>query len=126
MSTVNRNRSRDMNKIGQICKLFGKCKTSKKGEISKMLLSLNNKERHLLSELCFNLIHNISFANFSPSKLQKVIGIMKPHRSDFEFLAQKTGSARKKKEIIVKQTGTGIFTALLSVVLPALISLIAK
>ena len=91
-----------------------------------MLLYLDNKQRHLLSELSFNLIHNPSFANFSPSKLQKIINIMKPHRNDFEFLSQRTGSARRKKEIIVKQTGTGIFTALLSVVLPALITLIEK
>ena len=116
-----------INRIKRICGLFkSSCQNPPKSDVTKILNSLTVPQQHLIYELIFNIIYNSGFADMTTEQKSKLAGLMKPFENDFRFLADKGNSLKNKKNILVEQTGTGIFTSILAVVIPSLIGLLTR
>ena len=110
-------------KIKKICNLFLQRGVKKRGEILK---SLTSGQMHLICELFFNIINNPDFCNFTMSQKKKLCRIMAPHKKDFKVMTDKKMGLKKQKIAVLRQTGSGIITAILAIAIPALITLISK
>merc|ERR1711888_17688 len=85
----------------------------------------NSKDIHNISNCCFNLIcDNIPL---HLSKKKKIRRFLKPIRKEINTLSEKNVSVKKKRKILSDpQMGYGIFTLLVSMIIPAIISAITK
>ena len=88
--------------------------------------NLTHKSKRSLSELVYNILYNTDCLHLSKRQLHRIKQILLPHRTDFEYIAKQNGSDHKKRKIMKKQIGSGVFTALVSALAPIIISLIAN
>ena len=113
-------------KMKDVSKLMSISKNLNSSDMSFLYDNLTHKSKHSLSELVYNILYNTDCLHLSKAQLLKIKRILLPHRKDFEYIAKQNGSVPKKKEIMKKQIGSGVFTALVSALAPILISLIAN
>ena len=96
-----------------------------KGDYRGYAEHANSKDIHTISSCCFNLLEdNIPL----PSSKKKFIKIFfKLIQKEIKVIGDKKDSVKKKRKILSDpQIGHGIFTMLASMILPAIISAIAK
>ena len=80
---------------------------------------------HKICEGCQNLLRNTF--NLNKREMGKVTRKLKKHKKDIRIFSKpETSTARKRKILSSSQTGGGIFSILLSTVIPALVAAIAK
>ena len=101
------------------------CRKSLKGDYRGFAEHTNSKDIHTISNCCFNLIEdNIPLAL---SEKRQIKIFLKPIQKEILTLSDMNKSVKKKRKILSDpQIGHGIFTMLASMILPAIISAIAK
>ena len=96
-----------------------------KGDYRGFAEHANSKDIHNISNCCFNLIYDNIPLHLSKKK--KIRIFLKPIRKEINTLSDKNESVKKKRKILSDpQIGHGIFTLLVSMILPAIISAITK
>ncbi len=96
-----------------------------KGDYQGFAEHANSKDIHNISNCCFNLIYDNIPLHLSKKK--KIRRFLKPIRKEINTLSEKNESVKKKRKILSDpQIGHGIFTMLVSMILPAIISAITK
>ena len=80
---------------------------------------------HIICEACYNIVNKkIPLEKKKENKLKK--GLMKIHKEVRQLANPKLTLKTKRKILKTSQVGSGIFTALATIVVPALLSLLAK
>ena len=120
------NRVKGTKDMTRLCEIFSKTGLNQKKNMRKKLSSLNIKDHHSLCTLIFNIVTNFEFLGFSKIQKKKILKIMLSNQTFFEGLSKKKTGARKQKQAIMTQTGGGLIISLLSVAIPALVSLLAR
>ena len=98
---------------------------SLKGNYKAYVEHANTKDIHTISNCCFNLLEDNIPLQLSKKKKIKIF--LKPIQKEINTLSDKNESVKKKRKILSDpQIGHGIFTMLVSMILPAIISAITK
>ena len=113
-------------KIQDVSKLMSISKNLNTSDMTFLYDNLTHKSKRSLSELVYNILYNTDCLHLSKRQLHRIKQILLPHRTDFEYIAKQNGSDHKKRKIMKKQIGSGVFTALVSALAPIIISLIAN
>ena len=115
------NRVQEVKDVIQVLKYI----KSLKGDYQGFAQHTNSKDIHTISNCCFNLIEdNIPLCL---SKKKKIKIFLKPIQKEINTLSDKNESVKKKRKILSDpQIGHGIFTLLVSMIIPAILSAITK
>ena len=97
-------------------------KKSKDEIVLALLPFLSDEGLHLCGELC----HNVLFqrCSLTPDKKRFLIKKLKPQKKAFKQIAKKSVSSKKRRKLLVQQTGSGLFSILLNPGVPILSSLL--
>lgn len=94
-----------------------------KDEIVLALLPfLNDEGLHLCGELCHNVLFRKS--SLTPDKKRFLIKKLKPQKKAFKQIARKSLSSKRRRKLLIQQTGSGLFSILLNLGLPILTNLL--
>ena len=98
---------------------------SLKGDYKGYAEHTNSKDIHIISSCCYNLLEdNIPLPL---NKKKKIRIFLTPIRKEINTLSDKKASVKKKRKILSDpQIGHGIFTLLVSMIIPAILSAITK
>ena len=98
---------------------------SLKGNYKGYAEHTNSKDIHIISGCCYNLLEdNIPLPL---NKKKKIRIFLTPIRKEINTLSDKKASVKIKRKILSDpQIGYGIFTLLVSMILPAILSAITK
>ena len=97
----------------------------KKKQRSAIVPLLSDDCIHKICESCQNLLQNTY--GFDKKKLNMIRKKLATSTNDLRTFSSPTSSLLRKRKILAsEQTGTGIFSLLVSTIIPALISAVAK
>ena len=104
---------------------LSKLHKTKKGCDMSFLREYPDEKIHDICEACFNVLQeNIPIKGKKKYQLKKKL---KPIKNEIRKLANSKISVKTKRKLLaIPQVGHGIFSAIATVVLPALISLLSK
>ena len=91
----------------------------------KLLRTCDDEQIHALCEACLNVLNNTPKLN--GPKLKKVKRVLRHIKRNIRSISNPKISVKHKRQILSDpQTGRGIFSVIASVVIPAIISALAK
>ena len=99
---------------------------SKSDDLVFLFEVINDKSKGMICELVYNVLYNIKALKMSDKKIKRIRKLLQPYKKDFETLANCRISTQKKKKIFRRQVGNGVFSALISALIPAFVSLVAN
>ena len=104
---------------------LSKLDTSKKGNDMSFLREYPDEKIHDICEACYNILQeNIPIKGNKKYQLKKKL---KPIKNEIRKLANSKISVKTKRKLLaIPQVGRGIFSAIATVVLPALISMLSQ
>ena len=96
-----------------------------KGDYRGFAEHTNSKDIRIISSCCYDLLEdNIPLPLNKKKKIRK---FLKPIQKEINTLSEKNVSVKKKRKILSDpQIGHGIFTLLVSMIIPAILSAITK
>lgn len=111
--------------LKQKADILSKIKNDKKGDDMSFLKDYTDDKIHTICEACYNINQeNIPLTGGKKYRLKKKLSSIK---KEFRKLANPKISIKSKRKILSNpQVGRGIFSAIATAVLPALISMLSR
>ena len=81
--------------------------------------NLNQCCRDVFCEIIFNTLYNVNRMKLSKYKLSRIRNLLVPYKKEFEALASRSTSAKRRRRLMKKQIKNGILGKLFSAVLPS-------
>lgn len=101
-------------------------KKLKKEDLLLLFDLMNDHSKNILCESVYNLLYNLKSLKIQDDKKRKIRRILLPHKNDFVNIANHKINHTKKNKLLKKQIGSGVFTSLMAVLVPTLISALSK
>ena len=112
--------------LARICEIFPQGTLRQGKNMRRKICNLSTKDHHRIMTLVFNVITNTEFLQFTPIQKKKILTLMLSDRKFFELLSEKKSGLKLQRQSILTQKGSGLITGLISIAIPAIISLLAK
>lgn len=114
-----------MTKLKRRLEVLKKLMKVPKKQRTEHLKKCSEEEIHTICEGCLNILNND--LQLSSKQLKKVKRLLTPVKNNVRTLSKpKVAISRKRQILSHQQTGSGIFSVLAGVVIPAIISAISR
>ena len=91
----------------------------------RLCQSCDDEQIHAICEACLNVLNNTPKLN--AANLKKVKRLLRPIKQQIRSISRPKVSVKHKRKILSNpQTGKGIFSVIAGIVIPAIISALAK